>query len=522
VPQSRPLQGQVKNSAGGYSYALDDFGRLERFLVLGTEGGTYYARQHELTTENVDVIRRCLAADGTRTVSTIVEVSERGRAPKNDPAILALAVCASEGDADARARALASLERVCRTGTHLFQFVAFVEDLRGWGRGLRKAVGDWYGRGDLAYQLVKYRQRGGWTHRDVLRLAHPKPKTSAQGSAFAFAVGKPADTDDPELTSITAFQKAQASSSPRETAALVIEYGSALPREALLTDHLKSAEVWAALVAVGMPITATIRNLATMTRVGLLTSQSDATEVVAASILDEDRLRRGRVHPIQVLAALITYQSGHGARGSGEWSPVTKIVDALDAAFYKSFGTFEGSGKRTMLGLDVSGSMGGGLIAGVPGLTPRIGSAAMALVTAATEPSYEVVGFTSKNGYYSGGTAITPLTISPRQRLDDVVKTISDLPFGATDCALPMLYAEELGLAIDTFVIYTDNETWAGDVHPSVALQRYRRSSGIPAKLVVVGMTATGFSIADPNDAGMLDVVGFDTSTPSLIAEFSR
>jgi 60 kDa SS-A/Ro ribonucleoprotein len=223
-----------------------------------------------------------------------------------------------------------------------------------------------------------------------------------------------------------------------------------------------------------------------------------------------------------VLAALITYQSGHGARGSGEWSPVTKIVDALDAAFYKSFGTFEGSGKRTMLGLDVSGSMGGGLIAGVPGLTPRIGSAAMALVTAATEPSYEVVGFTSKNGYYSGGTAITPLTISPRQRLDDVVKTISDLPFGATDCALPMLYAEELGLAIDTFVIYTDNETWAGDVHPSVALQRYRRSSGIPAKLVVVGMTATGFSIADPNDAGMLDVVGFDTSTPSLIAEFSR
>jgi 60 kDa SS-A/Ro ribonucleoprotein len=35
-------------------------------------------------------------------------------------------------------------------------------------------------------------------------------------------------------------------------------------------------------------------------------------------------------------------------------------------------------------------------------------------------------------------------------------------------------------------------------------------------------MTATGFTIADARDAGMLDVVGFDTATPNLIADFSR
>jgi len=31
-----------------------------------------------------------------------------------------------------------------------------------------------------------------------------------------------------------------------------------------------------------------------------------------------------------------------------------------------------------------------------------------------------------------------------------------------------------------------------------------------------------GFSVADPNDAGMLDVVGSDTATPNLISGFSR
>ena len=71
-------------------------------------------------------------------------------------------------------------------------------------------------------------------------------------------------------------------------------------------------------------------------------------------------------------------------------------------------------------------------------------------------------------------------------------------------------------------MIYTDSETWAGDVHPVQALADYLRASGIDARLVVVGMVSNGFSIADPNDPGMLDVVGFDSATPQLISEFAR
>jgi 60 kDa SS-A/Ro ribonucleoprotein len=99
---------------------------------------------------------------------------------------------------------------------------------------------------------------------------------------------------------------------------------------------------------------------------------------------------------------------------------------------------------------------------------------------------------------------------------------VSELPFGGTDCALPMLYAQALKRAVDTFVILTDSETWAGAVHPAQALEDYRQASGIDARLVVVGMVSNGFSIADPNDRGMLDVVGFDTATPQLISDFAR
>jgi 60 kDa SS-A/Ro ribonucleoprotein len=84
-----------------------------------------------------------------------------------------------------------------------------------------------------------------------------------------------------------------------------------------------------------------------------------------------------------------------------------------------------------------------------------------------------------------------------------------------------MLYALDHDLSIDTFVIYTDSETWAGAVHPTQALRHYRERTGIPARLIVVGMVSNGFSIADPNDAGMLDVVGFDTAAPQLMAHFA-
>ena len=93
---------------------------------------------------------------------------------------------------------------------------------------------------------------------------------------------------------------------------------------------------------------------------------------------------------------------------------------------------------------------------------------------------------------------------------------------GATDCALPILHATKSKTPVDVFVVYTDNETWFGSVHPYQALLRYREATGIPAKLAVVGMTATNFTIADPTDPFSLDFVGFDAAAPAVLSDFAR
>lgn len=524
-------KGLAMNSAGGFALTVDDWTRLKRFLVLGSEGGSYYAGALKLTRENAEAVERCLAADGARVVDTIVQVSEAGRAPKNDPALFALALAASVGDEATRVLALAALPRVARTGTHLFQFAAAVDGLRGWGRGLRRAVARWYldmPLDRLALQAVKYSAREGWSHRDLLRLSHPRAEAGDVGrrALFNWLCGRETDLDALPALVRAAVEARSLKDAPDALAAVILR--DSLPREAVPTEALKDVRVWDALLA-DMPSTALIRTLNRMTVAGLVTPGAPATTHVVSRIGDAAALARARVHPMQLLLAHRTYASGRGEKGSLTWDPVGPVVDALDTAFYQAFESVEPSGKRVLVALDVSGSMGATGVAG-SSLTAREAAAAMALVTLATEPDTHVVGFTaglpgawrSGDGVHGYQVGISPLPLSPRQRLGDAVASVANLPFGGTDCAAPMLYALERGLKVDAFVVYTDSETWAGKIQPDEALRRYRQKTGILAKLVVVGLVSNGFSIADPMDAGMLDVVGFDAAAPGLIADFLR
>ena len=125
--QARP--DQVQNNAGGFVFAVDKWTRLDRFLILGAEGGTYNVSEQKLTVDNARALAECLAEDGLRTVARIVEISDAGRAPKNDPAIFALAMAAGAKDGSTRKAALAALPKVCRIGTHLFHFRERREEL---------------------------------------------------------------------------------------------------------------------------------------------------------------------------------------------------------------------------------------------------------------------------------------------------------------------------------------------------------------------------------------------------------
>ena len=244
-------------------------------------------------------------------------------------------------------------------------FIDYIGTMRGWGRGLRKAVGNWYTQRpitDAVYQAVKYRSRYNWTHRDLLRKAHPNAIDPQMDALFAWITKGtlPLWDEHPDLRLILAYEDAK-TAGPNDLARM-IELRQ-LTWEMVPSEMLDKEVVWRALGR-AMPMTALLRNLATLTRVG--------------------------------------------------------VIAPMDSAW-----------------------------------------------------------------------------------VCEILKKIGTMNL------------------IHPIAVLTDSETWAGNIHPVEALRQYRRKSGIPAKLVVVGMVSNGFSIADPDDAGMMDVVGFDSAVPELITDFA-
>lgn len=549
TPQSRPIPGREAdmspNNAGGVGFKLDDWSRLDRFLVMGSEGGTHYVGEKELTIQNAAVVIRCLGKDGPRTVARIVEISDEGRAVKNDAAILALAMAATHPAAGngwlaSRQAARAALPKVCRTGTHLLQFVAAVQQIGRWSYGLRQAVGRWFTQkpvDKLALQLVKYRNRAGFMPRDVLRLTHPNflradgdgPMRTAvlewacRGAAaldkdgtvdVSWRVrGKPvagsAPARAPVPALVAAHEALQKETDANRAAELIRAFN--LPRESVPTELLSRKEVWAALLE-GMPVTAMVRNLGKMTAVGLLEPMTPQVGKVVTTLTSPEQIARSRIHPVALMIAAKIYAQGRGDKGKLTWNPVGGIVDALDEAHELAYANVEPTNKRILVGIDISGSM-THACSGVKALSCAEACAAVALVLARTEPNVEVVGFASR--------IHAALKLTGKARLDDVIRNWPGLGEG-TDCALPVRHALDRGLQVDAFLLLTDGESWAGNMHCSTALEEYRRKNNPKAKLIMLSAAANHASLVDPADPLQLGIAGFDAAAPELIAAFLK
>jgi len=518
---------QVKNSAGGFVFEVNDKSRLERFLIIGTDGGTYYASERKITDENVQFLKDLIAKNERLVVDTLVDVSVNGRAYKQSPALFALALVLTEGVDKAYARE--AFNKVVRTSTHLFEVAEYIDSLGGWGRAKRAAFAGWYeskDAGSLAYQAVKYRQRNGWTHKDILRLSHAKPDSVVANFMLGKTTGKFSDDNTGRIAILDGFHAMQRAAKVEDVVA-VLDSNKSLSWETIPTQFLTNADVWKKLFYNGqLTGQALIRNITRLAKNGAFKDMQFAADY-AARLSDQEMITKSKLHPINFLNTIVTYSDGQVDRqGWGgrqkSWDTESVIVDALNDGFHTSFKTVQPAGKRTMLAVDVSGSMS----------SPAMGldlscaqvSGALAMTIARTEPAHIIRGFTSGAGGwgYRNSSELTDLGISAKSSLNDAMRKVQRSNFGGTDCALPMTWALENKVKVDTFAVVTDNETWAGAVHPFQSLRKYRDSMGIDAKLAVFGVSGTPFTIADPSDPrGQMDFVGFDAQAPKVFADFS-
>ncbi len=517
TPPTSPIRGresEMVRAAGSshFVFVEDDFTVLRRFLILGTESSTMYESSDSMTTKNTDTLERCLVADPSRTIQIITEVSQSGAALKNDVAIYALAVAAASANQLTRKLAFDAIPAVCRTGTHFLMFVAFADQLRGWGAGFKNAVWGWYlahaGK-DLDYQLAKYRNREGWTHRDVFRQVH-KPVAEMDPS-MARVIGNVVRGQKAPSGSFLELVDRAKTEDPKRLVSLLEEYPGA-SWEMLPTEALNNPDVWAYFVNQGMPITALIRNLNRMTANGVLAPLSSTEKKVIETLTSAENLKRGRVHPLNILIAKLTYGSGKSVKGSSVWTPNSRITSALEDAFFASFNYLEPTGKTFCVGLDVSGSMSMYQLKDIPSLVPATVTAVMSMALVRAEANVFVGGFAQ---------SFRNLNIGRNDNLQTAMQKVLDNNFGSTDCSVPVRHALSNRIPVDCFLVMTDGETNCGPAHAANELKRFRGEINPNAKMVMAAMTATGRSITDPKDPKSLAITGFDPSLPRIVQSFA-
>lgn len=580
APQPQTVQTderQVKNDAGGYVFQADLWTRLQRFLVLGTESDSYYVGAEQKTFEAYKVIQDCLKADGFRTVDMAVTCSQEVTAPKNDPALWVMSMACSPKYASEEVvkYALERMRFVARTLSFLYQFIGMVQQSRGWGRGLRNAVAGWFdqmGFHGSAYQAVKYRQRNGWSGGDVLRLAHPRFNVIELNAIFRWltngegglgerkvkriAKTKTYEQDYPAVgaalpTIIRAYEALQAmqaagkvlptgdwdegepSQNPLlqmqgvrdpvvqgktvvdEAIRLIGKYD--LTWEMLPTQLLNEKAVWEALIP-NMPYTALMRNLAKMTRTNVFANREMLT-LVCNHLTDQDAIVKARIHPINILAANMTYAQGKGMRGSETWTPERRITEALDKAFPLAFKAIVPTGQRILVAIDVSGSM-GAKVNGMEYLSCSQAATALAVSILGSEPDADSMLF---------HTAPIISQLSPRNTLASSMQYIASVPSAGTDCGVPFTWAigrldaGQIDRMYDAVIILTDTQTWAGvgaHGHCYRAIEAARKRNP-KMRVVEVALEANKFTL-EPENPLTLRIAGLDSSAPKLINEFLR
>lgn len=536
-PQSvtTKLAGQIYNSDGGAVYAVSQNQLVCRFLILGSEGSSYYASQADKLDLALGAVESIVKNDPYAALATLKDVAETHAAAKKTPSILLLAHLVSHTDLKVRQAAYELLPVVLETPTMFYDFMEFIKHsgthtgrnaktgkleqksgVRGMGTGFMNALRVWWNDRDnntLSYWVRKYKGRNEWKLRDVLRLLHINPSNKVQEALLGFSVkNKLSNNLDPEVVKDEAIQRvlyyemAQVADDANQVINCIKL--AKLTHEMIPSKWHNDPRVWFELIT-DMPYAALVRSLGRTSALNLTKPLSSGEKIIVARLTNPESIKRSKIHPVALLNALMVYKQGHGDKGSLSWTVNQQIVAALETAFYTAFGNVEPTGKRIFVALDVSGSMSSANVNGLK-LSARDASLAMALVTTRVEPSTFVGGFSSN---------FIPLAINKNTTLDEGIRLINRLPFDATNLGSAVNYAIKHGIEVDTFIVYTDNEVNSGE-NPKTAINRYRKAVNPDAKVIMVGMAMNQFTCADPNDSNMLDVVGFDATAPQIMSEF--
>ncbi len=530
--QSEPIPGRedemTKNLAGGYGFKAGQWTALRRWLLTGSMANAFYQGKEEMTSSNVDALKKCMTQDASRVAQEILDASFNGMSVHTP--LFALANL-STGDQASKSAFREVFSQVARNGSQLYEVLSYIKGQRGFGSLIHKTVKDWFDgkeAGELEYQFLKYQSRYNWSGRDVLRMIKPIPKNEDTKAVFNWIAGgskkNPLRKEWPAaLERINAYEFLKTGNAAESDIIDAINKYR-MTWEMMPGNLTQTSKVWEALFK-NMPVGATIRNIGNLTDKGVF--KNTANIDILEERLTESNLKKAHIHPVSFATALMVYDAG-GDLGKSKltWDPIGRVKDAMEDGIEACFDSVEPTGLNFFYALDVSGSMTSGSVGNL-WMTPLQVQGVLALASVRAEKNYFVGGFDDQ---------FTPIKgLTKKTNYQTVIKapsywgrgsgdSIWPSNFGGTDANAAYDYAIKNQIRSDVFVFITDSESWTGHKHPSQGLKKYRNRINKNAKAIYITLTAYGdhITLVDPKDSQSYDIAGFTGQTPKLINKIAR
>ncbi|XP_069157260.1 RNA-binding protein RO60 [Procambarus clarkii] len=489
--------------------------------------------------------------------------------------VLCLAVASKQSDQKKLVTDAHSAVRELCTNTHLFFLFIQISKMiskqaghSGWGRGLRRAVNQWYLRWEpkhLALEVTRHFSAYGWTHRDVIRLAHLKLKELPLGTQVVLhyvfmglekTVQEYTDKDNTsELLEL--LHVLDKDSNPKEGESSgnmdqvinkvnkLHEMYGCLTLDDVSSQSLKSPEVWSHILD-KLDGESAVASVNRMAKASLLNPSCDATHGLPSKLVDcltRSSVTSGSVTPTQALMALHAYEhptryigdtsckfyERKPSRGGASKSPKLplktlckkntkvnpQVVDALHSVITASAKNVEKTSRKLGICVDVRGSMstshvwtgnpeGKGEVTGHEGAAVTV----LTLTSGGTSPAATTLAFTENT--------LAEIKLSEGITLLQLINTFKETVIGEVNIDAALKWAKEN--AAETIVVLTHKFEQHAIYGAAQSLQQFNETSNTHIRLVLCGL---GTKHVHPQQTdNFLLVLGFDQRTPNIIRAF--